>query len=68
MHTQTNTFSNSLPLSLPEAQTSSTEPDKGKSILITGESGERYHDVIYCKQTQWNKSLFVSTRRKGDGT
>lgn len=68
IHANTNTYSNSTPLSLPKAPISSTEPDKDKSVLITGETGERCHDVTKCKQTQWNKSLFVSTRRKGDGT
>lgn len=37
-----------------------------KSVLITGESGERCHDVTNCKQIQWNKSLFVSTHWKVD--
>lgn len=56
----------SLSLSLSEAPFPAWQQKPDKSVLITGESGERCHDVTSCKQIQWNKSLFVSTRWKVD--
>lgn len=70
-HANINKHSNSVSLSLSLSLTSwgsisSMAARTDKSVLITGESGERCHDVTNCKQIQWNKSLFVSTQWKVD--